>query len=220
MTAEGDIGGVRWLCLLTVLFSRAAWAQDNSTNSSCPDWSFNHLSEHMKVSEKCFESFTVQLTDNQIATTLDHLRRMTDILQKHHKSVCRGATPVECPSPTLHSKGGLVCVSIEKKRYCKPMCNEGYDFAFLRKSRLFEECSNATKHKWTTQYVGGSRLAVCNKSNTQVSGAASAYFPKDRDCLSTKSDGTLEKQVIKTFVQELSQNDIKGNYTHACLLCG
>lgn len=39
---------------------------------------------------------------------------------------------------------------------------QGYDFAFLRISRLYEECSVQTQYKWTTQYIGGNKLAVCN----------------------------------------------------------
>lgn len=39
---------------------------------------------------------------------------------------------------------------------------QGYDFNFMRRSRLFEECSAATQHKWTTQYIGGNRLAICS----------------------------------------------------------
>lgn len=40
--------------------------------------------------------------------------------------------------------------------------SQGYDFNFLRRSRLFEECSEQTGHKWVTQYVGGNKLAMCN----------------------------------------------------------
>ncbi|KAI4875660.1 hypothetical protein NFI96_029809, partial [Prochilodus magdalenae] len=99
--------------------------------------------------------------------------------------------PGDCPFPVVHSKGGLACVSAERKVYCKPMCNEGQDFSFLRRTRVYEECSAATNNKWTTQYVGGNKLAVCN---TPISGAPSAYFPKDQDCLKTKSDQDLEEE--------------------------
>lgn len=40
--------------------------------------------------------------------------------------------------------------------------SQGYDFAFLRRSRIFDECSSQTGYKWNTQYVGGNKLAVCN----------------------------------------------------------
>uniref|UniRef100_A0A671KZX4 Uncharacterized protein n=1 Tax=Sinocyclocheilus anshuiensis TaxID=1608454 RepID=A0A671KZX4_9TELE len=40
-------------------------------------------------------------------------------------------------------------------------CKQGYDFKFIRRSRLFEECSSATQDKWTTQSIGGNRLAIC-----------------------------------------------------------
>lgn len=39
--------------------------------------------------------------------------------------------------------------------------SQGYDFAFLRRSRPYEECSEQTGFKWQSQYVGGNALAVC-----------------------------------------------------------
>lgn len=39
--------------------------------------------------------------------------------------------------------------------------SQGYDFQFLRKTRVYEECSEQTKYKWGTQYIGGNKLAVC-----------------------------------------------------------
>lgn len=39
---------------------------------------------------------------------------------------------------------------------------QGYDFAFMRRSHVYDECKNQTRHKWNTQYVGGNKLAVCN----------------------------------------------------------
>lgn len=42
------------------------------------------------------------------------------------------------------------------------LLSQGYDFAFLRRSRIYEECSKETRYKWTTAYVGGNKLAVCS----------------------------------------------------------
>lgn len=39
---------------------------------------------------------------------------------------------------------------------------QGFDFAFLRLSRVYDECSERTKYKWDSQYIGGNTLAVCN----------------------------------------------------------
>lgn len=39
---------------------------------------------------------------------------------------------------------------------------QGFDFAFMRRSRLYDECTKQTNYKWDTQYVGGKTLAVCN----------------------------------------------------------
>ncbi|XP_036431018.1 uncharacterized protein si:ch1073-126c3.2 [Colossoma macropomum] len=216
MTATMTRRALKWLCLMLVLVSGGA---QTINSTSCPAWSFEHVLENLKVSDECFESLADKWNDSQTAAILDNLRRLTDVLQKQQKKECKEVMPADCPFPVIPSKGGLVCVSVETKVYCKPMCNEGQDFSFLRRSRVYEECSAATK-KWTTQYVGGNKLAVCNKSDIQISGAPSAYFPKDQDCLKTKSDQALEKKVIETFQKELRDNNIQGHFTHSCLLCG
>lgn len=40
---------------------------------------------------------------------------------------------------------------------------QGFDFAFIRRSRLYDVCSEQTKYKWDSQYIGGRTLAVCNR---------------------------------------------------------
>lgn len=47
--------------------------------------------------------------------------------------------------------------------FSPPLLPKGYDFPFLRSSRLYEVCGNATGFSWTTQLVGGKALAVCNR---------------------------------------------------------
>ncbi|KAI5611672.1 hypothetical protein C0J50_1313 [Silurus asotus] len=180
------------------------------------------IEEHCNVmiSHECMEALVAQWTESQNAAIINNLNRLMDIFKKNQKSVCEHVTPKECPAPAVQSKGGIVCVSANGKRYCKPMCNEGYDFSFLRTSRLYEECSNATSFRWTTQYVGGNKLAVCNRSNIQISATSSAYFPVNQDCWVTKSNSTLEQEVINTFENELSAKNIQGPYTHRCMVCG
>lgn len=39
--------------------------------------------------------------------------------------------------------------------------SQGYDFGFLRKRRVFDECSGQTGYQWQSQYVGGNKLAEC-----------------------------------------------------------
>ncbi|XP_072532820.1 uncharacterized protein [Salminus brasiliensis] len=195
-------------------------AQAETSSPSCPSRSLEHFLENLKLSEECLQLHAAQWRDNDTAALLDSLHRLTDILEKRQKTACKDMMPGDCPFPVIPSKGGLACVVIEEKIYCKPMCNEGQDFSFLRRTKVYEECSAATNHKWTTQYVGGNKLAVCNKSNIQISGAPSAYFPTDQDCLKTKSVQALEKSVTDTFVEELRNNSIEGIVTHTCLLCG
>lgn len=64
----------------------------------------------------------------------------------------------------------LYCISIflflfsvfQKQVGMLCILSQGYDFGFMRRSRLFEECSDHTSFKWQSQYVGGNKLAVCN----------------------------------------------------------
>uniref|UniRef100_A0A3Q3AWU9 Si:ch1073-126c3.2 n=1 Tax=Kryptolebias marmoratus TaxID=37003 RepID=A0A3Q3AWU9_KRYMA len=132
---------------------------------------------------------------------------------------CQDAEPRECQQAEAPSNGGLLCVTIANKRFCKPMCSFGYDFGFMRRSRLFDECSEGTKYQWNSQYVGGNKLAVCNgKRLNSFSGATSAYFPKD--CLTTKSNSNLGSSILANFVGELKDAGITGDLKSHCLICG
>uniref|UniRef100_A0A8C2Z1Y9 Si:ch1073-126c3.2 n=1 Tax=Cyclopterus lumpus TaxID=8103 RepID=A0A8C2Z1Y9_CYCLU len=128
---------------------------------------------------------------------------------------CHGANPKQCPEAEVPDNGGLACVTVANRRYCKPLCEHGYDFAFLRRSRPYEECSAQTRFQWQTQYVGGNKLAVCH-----VSGVKTAYFPKDQDCLTTKTSNGLQSGVIVDLTAELMAAGVHGAPQSACLVCG
>ncbi|XP_073452972.1 uncharacterized protein [Aquarana catesbeiana] len=115
----------------------------------------------------------------------------------------------KCSVPRIPANGGLVCVYFDNY-YCKPMCNQGYDFAFLRRSRLYEECGTKTAFTWTTQYIGGSRLAECIVSDVLVSGQPSAYFSKT--CLEVVSDMKRKQERLDEFISELKKKDIQKNH--------
>eukprot|EP00075_Anas_platyrhynchos_P026581 XP_027315834.1 uncharacterized protein LOC101798065 isoform X2 [Anas platyrhynchos] len=98
---------------------------------------------------------------------------------------------------------------------------KGYDFQFLRRSRLYETCGNTTGFSWTTQMVGGQALAVCEPSETAVSGAESAYFPANSSCLHTLAFS--EPKQLNIFLKELAEQgvDISNHDKQAdCLMCG
>ncbi|CAL8254283.1 unnamed protein product [Lota lota] len=123
--------------------------------------------------------------------------------------------PDGSPSAEVHSNGGLVCAIIDFKVYCKPMCDHGYDFSFLRRSRPYEVCSAGS---WTTQFIGGNRLATCIGSTIVISAPPSAYFPKDQDCLETlRLD--RQDQIIQQFITELREQEITGAPKNASLIC-
>ncbi|XP_014062442.1 uncharacterized protein si:ch1073-126c3.2 [Salmo salar] len=207
-------------CSLTAVLSYAVAQEEDVGNNSCSSTTlmFKQLSTQLADVAQCAENMTSQLSVDQTAVVINSLQTLTVILQKHQKTVYQEVKPKQCPAAVAQSEGGLVCVTINKRRYCKPMCNEGFDFAFLRKSRLYEECSAGTKFQWTTQYIGGNRLAVCNKSSSSIAGATTAYFPKDQDCLTTKSNSDLEAKILNEFYNELK--NIEGQKENACLVCG
>uniref|UniRef100_UPI00398F2665 uncharacterized protein n=1 Tax=Pristiophorus japonicus TaxID=55135 RepID=UPI00398F2665 len=134
-------------------------------------------------------------------------------------TVCKNVNPKNCSFPEIPANGGLICLTMEKTRYCKPMCNKGYDFDFLRKSRLYEKCGDSTNYSWTTQYIGGNKLASCSASSSTVSGGPTVYFPKR--CSDVSYNHNQEKLMISTFQTELSA-DVSGklNTKTMCLLCG
>ena len=55
-------------------------------------------------------------------------------------------------------------------------------------------------------------------ASSQISGAQSAYFPKDQDCLRTKSQ--LQDSYIRMAVAELRSRGVDGHRHDACLVCG
>ncbi|XP_044069703.1 uncharacterized protein si:ch1073-126c3.2 isoform X2 [Siniperca chuatsi] len=205
-------GTLAWLCSLAVLSFSAA--QDETLLQNC---NLQTLLADLKVAVECGENLS--WSAQQAAALLLSMRNLTDTLQ-HQLKKCQAAEPKKCPEAEVPDNGGLACVTVADKRYCKPLCNYGYDFGFIRRSRLYDECSKQTGHKWDTQYIGGNTLAVCNKASIQVSGAQTAYFPKDQDCLTTMSSSQLQNRTIEDFHTELKNQGIQGEPQDACLVCG
>ncbi|OCT59759.1 hypothetical protein XELAEV_18000631mg [Xenopus laevis] len=116
-----------------------------------------------------------------------------------------------CSMPLVPRNGGLVCAYLGSVYYCKPMCNKGYDFSFLRRSRPYEECGKHTGYTWTSQYVSGQRLAECIESQVAVSGVPTAYFNDDK-CQNIVSIFKIEQQYVNTFLQELKKKQIENEH--------
>ncbi|KAJ4948291.1 hypothetical protein JOQ06_019827 [Pogonophryne albipinna] len=202
-------GALMWICSLAVLSSCAA--QDETLQCG-----YNSLTSNLKEAVEC-DSWSSE----ERAGLLLNLRNLRDKLNRLQLRECQGAEPNKCPQAEVPEDGGLLCTTVSDKRYCKPMCNHGYDFSFLRRSRVYEECSEQTGFKWQSQFIGGNKLAVCNKAHIQVSGAASAYFSEDQDCLTTKSNSSLiESAIMGGFMSELRSADVQGEAENSCLLCG
>ncbi|XP_039995165.1 uncharacterized protein si:ch1073-126c3.2 [Xiphias gladius] len=213
-------GTLIWICSLAVLSSTAALDETLLKNCSLHTPLLERISADLKEAVECGGNLPSAWRAEQSAELLLSLRALTDFLHIHQLKDCQNFEPKNCPEAEVHQNGGLVCVTAANKRYCKPLCNFGYDFSFLRRSRLFDECSNETGHKWVTQYIGGNRLAECIKTSSQISGAKSAYFPKDQDCLKTKSSSQLQNSTIEDFITELKNQGIQGEPQYACLTCG
>ncbi|XP_077468854.1 uncharacterized protein LOC144084369 isoform X2 [Stigmatopora argus] len=202
---------VDWLCLLAVL----AHSYRDVQTKNCSAQLVDDLVADIKVAVEC------SINPEQKAGLLFHMRNLTQMLHMSQLQECKGAEPGKCSQPEVPQNGGLACATVGQRRFCKPLCNHGYDFAFIRRSRVFEECSPATGFRWRTQYVGGNKLAVCSESNVQVAGAKTAYFDRDADCLITKWEEHRKNQVLQVFVEELMNGGgADGEVQSLCLLCG
>ncbi|XP_056148175.1 uncharacterized protein si:ch1073-126c3.2 [Lampris incognitus] len=213
-------GTLIYLFSLAVLSSSAV--QDETLAAVCTSHIqlFGSLSAQLQEATQCTEAQLSQLNMTQTAAMLHSLRTLTNALHKHQLTACQGAEPSACPQVEVHTNGGVVCATIKDVIYCKPMCNNGYDFNFLRRRRLYEVCSGAKNHKWTTSYIGGNKLAVCHESSVQISGAETSYFPEGLDCMKTKSIGNLREMIINKFLDELKAESIDGEPEYTCLVCG
>ncbi|XP_048060605.1 uncharacterized protein si:ch1073-126c3.2 isoform X1 [Megalobrama amblycephala] len=204
------------LCLLFAFLLTRAHGQNTSCSSS--ELSFEVFDKKIQDLKNCLEAASDTWAAYQNAKFFNELRILTDIIQNQQTKELQKLLPKNCSAPAVPEDGGLLCISVTDKIYCKPMCNAGYDFTFIR-SRLFEECSAATQYKWTTQFIGGNRLAICIKSQIAVSGASSAYFPEGHDCHKIKSHEQLMENIRKTFQSELDMAGIT-QLLHSSILCG
>uniref|UniRef100_A0A7N8YKR7 Si:ch1073-126c3.2 n=1 Tax=Mastacembelus armatus TaxID=205130 RepID=A0A7N8YKR7_9TELE len=153
---------VIWLYSLAVLSSSAPQHETVAQNCSSQTTPLERLPEDLKVATECAEALLPAQTAQQTAALLLSTRNLEDALNRHQLKECQGAEPTKCPEAEVPDNGGLACVTVDNKRYCKPFCNHGYDFGFIRRSRLYDECSEQTGYKWDTQYTGGNKLADCN----------------------------------------------------------
>ncbi|XP_042358584.1 uncharacterized protein LOC121954908 [Plectropomus leopardus] len=209
-------GALICFCSLAVLSSSAA--QDDTLPPKCDLQ--KTLLNHLKEAEECGEDLPSEWSTEATAKVLLTMKNLTETLHKHQLKGCQGAEPQKCPAAEVPKNGGLACVTVANTSYCKPLCSHGYDFAFLRRSRLYEKCGEQTGYKWETQYIGGNTLAVCNEAPFQISGANTAYFPKDQGCLTTKSNSQLQRDVISVFTAELKSHNVQGEPQSSCLVCG
>ncbi|XP_028983566.1 uncharacterized protein si:ch1073-126c3.2 isoform X3 [Betta splendens] len=211
----GFKGAVIWICSLAALSLPTAKTTDETSLPTCNSTQlYNNLSADLKqVAVECGGNLLSVWTEQQRTQLLLSLNNLTESL---HKLQLKDTN--KCPKAKVPENGGLVCVTVASKRYCKPLCNHGYDFGFIRRSRLFEECSEQTRYQWSSQYVGGNALAVCNKA-IQVAGAKSAYFPEGQNCQTTKSNEELEKSISDTFSTELRNQGIEVQLEVPSLQC-
>ncbi|XP_074687729.1 uncharacterized protein LOC141926205 [Strix aluco] len=189
--------------------------------SECESANIQDVNESLAKYSKCFHEMIAKGEKTSINLLAWTLQETLDLLRPVQEKFCKQLPP--CPLPVAPRNGGLVCVTIDNAQYCKPMCNKGYDFPFLRRSRLYEVCGNATGFSWTTQLVGEKTLAVCNPSEMAVSGAKSAYFPTNSTCMRTLAGTETQAEQLNIFLRELHEQGIdSSNHDKEadCIICG
>ncbi|XP_019357853.1 PREDICTED: uncharacterized protein LOC109287336 [Gavialis gangeticus] len=190
-------------------------------HDDCKNANLTSLTQQLKTFSQCFEKMLPH-SRNKINALAWRVQHVLELLRKVQAKACKALD--KCSLPLAPPNGGLVCVTIDHVHYCKPMCNQDYDFGFLRRSRIYEQCGSSTGFSWTTQLVGGNRLAVCNPASTAISGVASAYFPPNVTCWETIADATAEKHLINTFLGDLAKEGLdvldKHDEDFDCIICG
>ncbi|XP_063262048.1 uncharacterized protein LOC134554888 [Prinia subflava] len=189
--------------------------------SDCKSATIDDVNESLKKYSECLPGMIANGEKASINSLVWTLKETLDLLRPVQEQSCKQL--LSCPRPVAPKNGGLVCVTIDNAQYCKPMCNEGFDFQFLRSSRLYEVCGNATGFSWTTQLVGGKALAVCNPSEMAISGANSAYFPSNSSCVHTLASPEGQAGQVNTFLRELAERGIDSSGRDAgadCVICG
>ncbi|XP_056350864.1 uncharacterized protein LOC130254852 [Oenanthe melanoleuca] len=189
--------------------------------SECESATIDDVNESLKKYSKCLPDMIAKGEKASINFLAWTLQEALDLLRPAQEQFCKQLTP--CPRPVAPKNGGLVCVTIDSTQYCKPMCNKGYDFEFLRRSRLYEVCGNATGFSWTTQLIGGKALAVCNPSEMAISGAKSAYFPSNSTCVHTLASPEAQAEQLNIFLKEIGEQGVDVSIRDQgadCILCG
>ncbi|TNN40507.1 Fibroblast growth factor receptor 2 [Liparis tanakae] len=175
---------------------------DDTLNCTSQTELLKRLSADLEVAAECGDYLQSAWKKQERAALLLAMRNVTDVLNTHMLRECHGAKPKKCPAAEVPPNGGLACVTVANKRYCKPLCNHGYDFAFLRRSRPYDECSERTRFHWETQYIGGNRLAVCH---------GEARYMMMKDCWhAISSHRPTFKQLVEDLDRILSLNTNEG----------
>ncbi|PKK28391.1 putative LOC102098019 [Columba livia] len=206
---------------LAVLLTDFTETRAFANPSECKSATIDDMNESLEKYSKCFNEMIAKGEKAPINSLVWRLQETLDLLRPVQEKFCKQLPP--CPRPLAPRNGGLVCVTIDNAQYCKPMCNKGYDFQFLRRSRLYEVCGNATGFSWTSQLFGGKALAVCNPSEMAVSGAKSAYFPANSTCLHTLAFTETQTEHLNTFLKELGDQGIDSSSRDKeadCIICG
>ncbi|XP_063819494.1 uncharacterized protein LOC135057589 [Pseudophryne corroboree] len=181
-----------------------------------------------KKIKDCIDADISNIDRSHINTLISLLQETLSIYKEHQSKVYEKImNSTNCKMPLAPKNGGLVCVYFDSVYYCKPMCNQGYDFSFMRRSRLYEKCGSETGFSWTSQYIGGSRLAECIASSIEVSGVSSAYFRTDK-CqnvvrkMKKEQMESKEQKYIDEFIKELEKDEVNKDHKNEFdfVVCG
>ncbi|XP_053805633.1 uncharacterized protein LOC128791777 [Vidua chalybeata] len=212
---------IQFVLSLAVLLADFTEIRAFADLSECKSATIDDVNGSLKKYSKCLPDIIAEGEKASINFLAWTLQETLDLLRPVQEKFCKQLPP--CPRPVAPKNGGLVCVTIDNTQYCKPMCNKGYDFQFLRRSRLYEVCGNATGFSWTTQLSGGKALAVCNPSEVAISGAKSAYFPSNSTCVHTLAFPESQAEQLNIFLQEIAEQGIDGSSRDQgadCIICG
>ncbi|XP_067828482.1 uncharacterized protein si:ch1073-126c3.2 isoform X2 [Heptranchias perlo] len=83
-----------------------------------------NFSKKLKILNNCTDNNMKSLDVEKRGELLGLLQNAADKLKSIHVKACQNVSPKNCSFPQIPANGGLICLTLERIRYCKPMCNK------------------------------------------------------------------------------------------------
>ncbi|GCB76073.1 hypothetical protein scyTo_0016515 [Scyliorhinus torazame] len=96
-----------------------------------------NFTSRLKEIANCSDDHVRSLEAEKQGELLQLLTNAAEQLKSTRMKACRDVHPKNCSFPLIPRNGGLICLTHEKTRYCKPMCNQVGTHSVTHSTALF-----------------------------------------------------------------------------------